>query len=265
MRQMIHAKPKPFLDPARRQWQFETYAWLLRGCGGYQKFLDTDLVLPIPEHFPDRGMKGHAAATALFRRVRDHAGMADWPCIAEPSSASSDNTEPSSASSDNTEPSSASTDNATLESTSNRIRIIRYSAAEQDPAVLVAHFAHELARFLVESFEETPPGGPMLREPAIDLATVFMGFGVFMANSAVRNAPWDLNEGELVHALALFCHLRKVSEDDVDPHLNAHVRKYLRLAARDLGRFECDFRKLRGVFPIAPADAGECTLPTRRG
>ena len=255
MRQMIHAKPKPFLDPARRQWQFETYAWLLRGCGGYQKFLDTDLVLPIPEHFPDRGMKGHAAAAALFRRVRDHAGMADWPCIAEPSSASLDNTEPS----------SASTDNATLESTSDRIRIIRYSAAEQDPAMLVAHFAHELARFLVESFEETPPGGPMLREPAIDLATVFMGFGVFMANSAVRNAPWDLNEGELVHALALFCHLRKVPEDAVDPHLNAHVRKYLRLAARDLGRFEYDFRKLRGVFPIAPADAGECTLPTRRG
>lgn len=235
---MVHAKPKPFLDPARRQWQFETFAWLLRGCGGYRTFLDTDLVLPIPEHFPDRGMQGHAAAAALFRRVRDHAGMADWPCIAEPGSASS--------------------------SDKDRIRIIRYPVAEPDPSMLVAHFAHELARFLVESLEEPPPGGATLREPAIDLATVFMGFGVFMANAALRNACWDLNEAELVHALALFCHLRKVPEDAVDPHLNAHVRKYLRLAACDLGRFEDDFRKLRAVLPISAVDAGECTLPTRR-
>ena len=266
MRQMVRAKPKTFLDPARRRWQFETYAWLLRGCGGYQKFLDTELVLPVPEHFPDRGMKGHAAAAALFRRVRDHAGMADWPCIAEPACASSGNTEPASASSGNTEPASASSQPAepAAESAFDRIRIIRYPAAEQDPGMLVAHFAHELARFLVESFEEPPPGGAMLREPAIDLAAVFMGFGVFMANSSARNAPWDLNEGELVHALALFCHLRKVPEDVVDRHLNAHVRKYLRLAAGDLGQYECDFRKLRSAFPVMAADASECTLPTRQ-
>ena len=237
MRQMVHAKPKPFLDPARRQWQFETYAWLLRGCGGYQKFLDTELVLPTAEHFPVAGMTGHAAAAALFRRVRDHAGMADWPFIAEP--------EPQ----------------APRERTGDGIRVIHYPIATSDPAMLVAHFAHELARFLVDTFEELPPGGALLHEPAIDLATVFMGFGVFMANSAVSKASWELNEGELVHALALFCHLRKVPEDRVDPHLNAHVRKYLRLAMRDLAQFERDFQNLRAIFPVV-ADAGERTLPT---
>lgn len=245
MRLLARAKPKTFLDPARRQWQFETYAWLLRSCGGYPKFLDTELVLPIAEHFPDRGMKGHAAAAALFRRVRDHAGMADWPCIAEPTR----------------DP--LATDGGTPLSTGERIRVIHYAAAEPDPAMLVANFAHELARYLVESFDEPPPGGALLHEPAVDLAAVFIGFGVFMANSAACKAPWELNEGELVHALALFCHLRKVPEEAVDPHLNAHVRKYLRLATRDLRQFECDFQKLRTVLPAAPFDAGECTLPTR--
>src|SRR5690606_22364008 len=79
----FHSRPKAFLDDARRDWQFEAYAWLLRNGGGYAKFADTTLVLPTEEHFPDRGLKGHAAVAALFRRTRDHAGMSDWPCTVE--------------------------------------------------------------------------------------------------------------------------------------------------------------------------------------
>ena len=86
----FRARPKPFLDTARRDWQFATFAWLLRHCGGYPKFLETLPVLPIEQHFPDRGIGGHAGIAALFRRVRDHAGMADWPCMVEPRDASDD-------------------------------------------------------------------------------------------------------------------------------------------------------------------------------
>ena len=239
MRQLFRARPKSFLDAPRREWQFDAYAWLLRGCGGYLKFLDTLLVLPIEEHFPDRDLKGHAAAAALFRRVRDHAGMADWPCVVEP--------QPST-------PAPASAD---------RLRVIHYPPAESRPEMLVAHFAHELARYLVESLDDAPPGGPMLYEPAVDLAAVFMGFGIFMANSSADHAHWDLNEGELVHALAMFCLLRKVPVDAVVPHLNAHVRKYLRLAELDLGQFELEFRRLRSQAGQVPFDVGECTMPTR--
>lgn len=246
MRLLFRAKPKPFLDPARRQWQFDAFSWLLRGCGGYPKFVDTGLVLPTPEHFPDSGMKGHAAVAALFRRVRDHAGMADWPCIAEPAADSG-------------------TETGGERPPGPGIRVIHYPRDERDLAMLAAHFAHELARFLVDTIEEPPPGGEAFIEPAVDLATVFMGFGVFMANSATRRCPWALNEGELVHALALFCHLRRIPEHAVEPHLNAHVRKYLRLATRDLAQFEADFQKLRTVFPAAPTEAGDCTLPSRQG
>ena len=233
-------KPKPFLDASRRDWQFEAFAWLLRSSGGFAKFIETTLVLPIEEHFPDRGMQGHAGVTALFRRVRDHAGMAEWPCAVEPE----------------TEPPRTNTGNT------DRIPIITYRPDALEPAPLVAAFAHELARYLIETFEEPAPGGDALHEPAVDIAAVFMGFGLFMANSAVRSAAFHLNEGEMVHALAMFCLLRKVPPESIDRHLNPHLRKYLRLAARDLAQHEIKFQRLRAVVPDAAVEFADRTLPT---
>jgi hypothetical protein len=233
----FRAKPKPFLDTARRDWQFETFAWLLRHCGGHVKFLETVPVLPIEQHFPDRGMSGHAGVAALFRRVRDHAGMADWPCIVEPSSGH-----------DGTSAECASP-------AAERIRVIYYDPAQRQPAVLVARFARELARYLVDTFGEQPPGGAGFREPAIDLATVFTGFGVFMANASVDAGAGNLNEGELVHGLAMFCLLRRSPPESLAPYLNPHLRKYLRLASRDLAQFETGFQRLREVPAAPPAVA----------
>jgi hypothetical protein len=233
---------KPFLDAARRDWQFAAFAWLLRNCGGYTKFLDTTLVLPVADHFPDSGMKGHAGAAALFRRVRDHAGMADWPCTVEPEASEAGVARP--------------------RSLRDGIAVIRYREAA-DSRLLIASFARELAHVLIDTFDEAAPGGAPLHDPAVDLAAVFMGFGIFMANAEFATARCALNEGELVHALALFCLLRKLDPATIDGHLNPHLRKYLRLAARDLAQHEARFRELRAVFAGMPFDVGECTLPTR--
>jgi len=241
MRSPFRARPKSFLDEARRDWQFDVFAWLLRNGGGYPKFLDTTLVLPIDDHFPDRGMTGHAGVAALFRRVRDHAGMADWPCAVEPESAAPRSTP----------------------AASNGIPIFKYRPDTLEPVALVATFAHELARYLTDTFEEPAPGGDALHEPAIDVTAVFMGFGLFMANSTLRASHYDLNEGEMVHALAMFCLLRKMPPESVDRHLNPHLRKYLRLAARDLAQHEAKFRKLRSVFAVVPFDLADRTLPTK--
>jgi hypothetical protein len=241
MRNPFRARPKSFLDSARREWQFDVFAWLLRNCGGYPKFLDTTLVLPDEEHFPDRGMSGHAGVAALFRRVRDHAGMADWPCVVEP--------EPK--------------DPQALHPAPGRIPVITYKPGALEPGSLVATFAHELARYLVETFEEPAPGGAPLHEPAIELAAVFMGFGVFTANSALESAHHELNEGEVVHALAMFCLLRKLPPESVAQHLNPHLRKYLRLAARDLAQHDKGFQRLRSVFAVVAVDPADRTLPTK--
>jgi hypothetical protein len=236
----FRSRPKSFLDPARRDWQFEAFAWLLRNSGGYSKFVDTTLVLPIEDHFPDHGMTGHAGVAALFRRVRDHAGMSDWPCDLEPEQA---------------EPHIATP-------VTDRIPVITYPPDALDPMSLVASFAHELAGYLIESFDQAPPGGESFGEPANDVAAVFMGFGLFLANSAVRSARFNLNEGELVHALAIFCLLRKMQPESIDRHLNPHLRKYLRLAARDLAQHETRFHSLRAICALTVFDIAERTLPT---
>lgn len=241
MRNSFRARPKSFLDPERREWQFDAFAWLLRHSGGYLKFLETTLVLPDEEHFPDHGMSGHAGVAALFRRVRDHAGMADWPCVVEP--------EPN--------------DRQAPRAPADRVPIITYKPGVLEPGSLVASFAHELARYLAETFEEPAPGGALLHEPAIDLAAVFIGFGLFMANSSFKNSAFDLNEGEFVHALTLFCLLRKMDPHAIVPHLNPHLRKYLRLAARDLAQHERDFQRLRSVLAVRPIEEAEMTMPTR--
>jgi hypothetical protein len=241
MRIPFRAPPKTFLDAARREWQFDVFAWLLRNSGGYPKFLETTLVLPNEDHFPDRGMSGHAGVAALFRRVRDHAGMADWPCAVEPEPQAPRATPPP----------------------SDRVPIFTYKPDTLEPKTLVATFAHELARYLVETFEEPAPGGAALHEPATELSAVFMGFGLFMANSAFESATYELNEGEFVHALAMFCLLRKLDPEAVAAHLNPHLRKYLRLAARDLAQYEKRFQRLRSVFAVVPVDEADRTLPTR--
>ncbi|MEJ0085497.1 MAG: hypothetical protein WDO72_07440 [Pseudomonadota bacterium] len=234
-------KPKPFLDASRRDWQFDTFAWLLRSSGGFPKFIETTLVLPTEDHFPDRGMSGHAGVSALFRRVRDHAGMSEWPCAVEPQ----------------TEKPRTNTGNT------DRIPIITYRPDTLEPMSLVATFSRELAHFLVDTFEEPVPGGDALLEPAVDIAAVFMGFGLFMANSAVHTSDFHLNEGELVHALAMFCLLRKVPPESIHRHLNPHLRKYLRLAARDLVQYEFQFQRLRKVLSTSMEEIADRTLPTR--
>ncbi len=234
-------RPKPFLDAARRDWQFDTFAWLLHNGGGFAKFLDTTLVLPVASHFPDSGMRGRAGVAALFHRVRDHAGMADWPCAVEPE------TKPGIA------PASAA----------DRVPVIRYPRERIEPRYLIASFSHSLARYLVDTFDDPAPGGDALREHAIDLAAVYMGFGIFLANAAVDSTEYHLNEGEFVHALALFCLLRRIDTATVDQHLNPHLRKYLRLAARDLAQHEVRLGRLRSI-PAPLLDSGECTLPTIR-
>jgi hypothetical protein len=47
----------------------------------------------------------------------------------------------------------------------------------------------------------------------------------------------------------------------LEPHLNPHLRKYLRLATLDLMQYEIRFQQLRAVTPVRAASEGVASIP----
>lgn len=95
---------------------------------------------------------------------------------------------------------------------------------------------------------EPPPGGWDNWEFATDLAATFLGFGLFMANSAflfsqytgtssqgweVRNTGY-LSESEHVYALAIFLMLKDISIDEAITYLKPSLRKLLKKAVKEI-------------------------------
>jgi hypothetical protein len=111
----------------------------------------------------------------------------------------------------------------------------------KDPLSLVATVAHELGHVILLG------GGLMLREtvdhePMTDLLTVFLGLGVFAANSAgrfkqyqdVRSQGWSmqrlgyLTEQIYGYALARFAMERGEHKPEWTKHLSTNVRAYFK-------------------------------------
>jgi hypothetical protein len=128
-----------------------------------------------------------------------------------------------------------------------------------DPMGLVATFAHELAHYRLSTVTELPPGGREAIEPATDLASVFMGFGLFLANSAfnfdqfqdISTQGWSyskqgyLGEADLAYALAIFTLLTDTSPKKVRRHLDLNPRSDYKSALKDLKRRRDEIEQLR--------------------
>ncbi|CAN0585952.1 unnamed protein product, partial [Laminaria digitata] len=101
-------------------------------------------------------------------------------------------------------------------------------------------------------FQEAPPGGWELIEPATDVTSVFLGFGVFGANSAFEfiqtqdfeSQGWSsekfgyLSLDEWAFNLAIFCDLTGRDVTDLKPHLKWNLFKTSKAAAKYVERRE---------------------------
>lgn len=236
---------RPVIDDETIEWEFETFEWLLRNFGGYKKFEATALVLPTDDHFPiQKGLAGHGLAEAVFSHVKRHAGMDDWPCILVAQEA---DPEPVVGLADivqGIEPTPAGTFSIT--GATNVSATITYNPSQlSDPVSLVATLSHELSHFLMATAPTLPPGDEELLEHATDLTSVFLGFGIFMANSHFRfeqfgdalSHGWStrrqgyLSERQLLFALAIFSTLLGIEPSVVTAHLQPKLKRLYRRAA----------------------------------
>ncbi len=128
---------------------------------------------------------------------------------------------------------------------------IPYSLAELDtPVRLVAQLARGVAHYLEQHAESDPPGGPDAREAVIDVLTVMLGFGVFLANAASQARAFEsgglvgfgysrlgaLTQHEISYALAARAIMVGADHDGVRAHLTPNPRGFYDDALRELAR-----------------------------
>jgi hypothetical protein len=133
---------------------------------------------------------------------------------------------------------------------SRREYVITYSVKQlENLQSLVATFAHELAHALLSTAPWPQPGGDEAFEPATDVGAVFMGFGVFLANTSFQFEQFQegamsgwrsgtlgyLDEIQLAYALAIFVALQEIDPKSLKSHLKTNPRAYMGSALRDLG------------------------------
>lgn len=248
----------PLFDAELAQWQFDCFEWLLQHTGGIDVFKQRRLILPTPQFFPHNGSRGHAFAEMIFNQVKAHSGMADWPCTLECQEADPDSM---------VSPQAFVKDAPTSPSGTFRVLkeggvLITYNPHQlSNPMSLVATFAHELAHYRTAGFPELPPGGWEIWEPATDLASVFMGFGIFLANSHFnfqhfndgKTAGWRwqqqgyLSDVEVLHMHAIFSAVLGIDQRETLPHLKPALRGIFKRVYKDVKDADEALKRLQGV------------------
>ncbi|WP_448555207.1 hypothetical protein [Thalassotalea montiporae] len=236
-------KNKPFLASEDQTFQIETYRWLLRNFGGEDFYQATSLILPTKAYFPAEADNPESAAIATFNSVKQHANMATWKCILE---AQQEDANPFVSAGIAIQNAPVSP-NGTFQATASDKVIITYNPVlVGQPMQLVATLAHELAHYLTATAKDEPPGGWDNWEFATDIAATFMGFGIFMANSAFNfsqyadtdSQGWKssrsgyLSENEHIYALAIFLLLKDLPINEASRYLKPHLGKQLKKAMK---------------------------------
>lgn len=241
----------------------------MRNFGSDIFYEDTNLIVPADKYFPDKIENVNELAERIFSRVKEYAGMSEWQCELQ---AQDPDVNPMLAPTlviQNAPRGPAGTFSVVDEGA--RKIVITYNPSQLNhPEGLVATFAHELAHYLSLVANEPPPGGEELSEPATDLLATFMGFGLFLANSAfdfrqytaVDSQGWSaktqgyLSQYELTYALAIFSVLKQVPTAYVQHYLKPTLRSYYGKALREVQAKTVELEKLRAISCLMKNSAG---------
>lgn len=191
--------PKRPLDRDELDWQLAAFQWLLAEYGGVEAHRQRILVDPTGDYFSDSTLTGAERGEELFGEVKAIAGMAQWPTrlVARQSAKGSYQVNAQTF----VQPigtGAAGTYQLLPAGDNGWVAEIRYDVGLiADPPALVATFAHELGHYLLATARHSFPGGEDMHELLTDLTAVFMGFGIFLANSARHYSAQQLEGGHM--------------------------------------------------------------------
>lgn len=230
-------KPKPPVDLDEFEWLLACFTWLHRQVTPHLAPGENTRSIAVPDH-PE--IARARSANDLFDAVKLIAGLQDWPCELVQGEA---RREPLSVGG----PFEASDRFAQgTFSVEGNVAVIRYAPELlDDAAALTATLAHELAHYLLATFD-LPPGGEDLHEHATDCAAGYLGFGVYLANGArhfaqFQDGTWAgwqsstsgyLSERAHVTVLAFFVRLNEIEPDLARKWLKSHLQSDFKKALK---------------------------------
>jgi hypothetical protein len=238
-------KKKPLLSEVDRAFQHACYAWLLKHFGGDDFYKEAQLVLPTEDFFPTQIESPTEAAQVTFEQVKKFAGMEKWPCTLVAQEEDPNLVVAPTLIVQNAEHNPSGT---FVANENNEVTITYNPRLTANPVQMVATFAHELSHYLTATAAEPPPGGWDNWEFATDICASFLGFGIFVANSAfsfnqhtsVDSQGWQssrsgyLTEAEHSYALALFLVLKDIPFEVALEHCDANIKSNLKRAQQEL-------------------------------
>jgi hypothetical protein len=249
--------PKPLLSEIERVWIYDTFAWALKNFGTDFFYEATTLVTPTTNYFPDKFDSLEELAECTFDRVKQLAGIKDWPCILMGQVKDDYGSLATSMSIEEWSDDAAGTFSMRQQYGRSNAVITYDPGLLQQPEHLIATFAHELAHYLDYFSKESCPGGEQRREFATDLLAVVMGFGVFLTNSAFtfrgRASGWSiqrqgyLSQIQLVYVLAIFCVLKNIPTPDVAKHLESSLVSIFRRSIREVKERKSELQRLQSI------------------
>ena len=237
---MFGFRPKLPVSEEERLWVDEGFHRLARMLGS-SRLQNTKVILPTDEFFPDSWDGTQIALKALFRRVcgymRVDPNRVDLEVI--PDSSELRELLPT------YHHESSGPAGLHFGGDGEELPLVAVSQSQlKDPMAVVATLAHELGHVILIG------GGHISRdaedmEPMTDLVTVYLGLGVFTANSALRYTKFqdDRREGwsvkrlgylpEVVYgyALAVFAKERGEEKPLWTAHLSTNLKAYFKQSA----------------------------------
>ncbi len=233
-------KPKLPVTQEQQRWIDRSFL-RLASVVGVRRLLEATVVLPTPEHFPDPYDESEIALRRIFDRVATRMGVNPTDVDVTLFASGHDLTK-------ELVPFYSGKNSGAgglyYHDTSARPHISVNEAELKDPMALVATVAHELSHVILLRPGLIARDDPDM-EPMTDLLTVFLGFGIFTANSAFRfeqhsdntSQGWSarrlgyLSEEQLGYALARFAFERGEVKPRWISFLGTNIASYMKRSA----------------------------------
>jgi hypothetical protein len=150
-------KSSQLLDETSIDWMFDTFGWALGNFDAKVFFNETILVTPSNEHFPGQESSAEGMAKLILGQVKGYAGMQHWPCRLVDGNTVEEIT-PVQLQIEGPIRGDAGIVPSSIDD-SKKLVIPYYQEQLNDPEVVIANFAHNLAHYLGTAAREAPPGG----------------------------------------------------------------------------------------------------------